>query len=440
MNHFMTKENKIIISLFLFVIIPECYSQKLFNGEPEVKVLIINSSEELKIAFNGEWNLTGSNLTEILTDRSGIVKLSIEEDKIKIQKEGENFTEIKDSLNLKCHADTGRVIIYDVPYGVGWWWEGKEDRIYEGEINIYKTADNKLNVIVKLPLEDYLKGVVPYEIGGDSPLESLKAQAVAARSEVVIALTSKLYSGEHHDLTSDVECQVFSGNKKRTRSSDKAVDETRGIILGENGEPINAYYASNCGGHSELIKNVWPDRPDPQTYQISANDSKEPILLDLTSEKNLREWIFSKPDVFCNPFLNTKLPLWSKKNFRWKREFSTDSISRMISEEKDSGNLVNIEILQRGSSGRINLARFIFEKDSFEVKGELSIRQLFHPPLRSSCFVIDKLDDLFILNGAGWGHGVGMCQSGAIAQANQGVNFEMILKHYYKEAELISIY
>ena len=112
----------------------------------------------------------------------------------------------------------------------------------------------------------------------------------------------------------------------------------------------------------------------------------------------------------------------------------------MIAGKKELGNLVNIEALERGSSGRIYLARFIFEKDSFEVIGELSIRQLFHPPLRSSCFVIDKRDDLFILNGAGWGHGVGMCQSGAIAQANQGANFEMILKHYYKEAELITIY
>ena len=117
--------------------------------------------------------------------------------------------------------------IKNIPFGVGWWWENKEDRTYEGEFHFYVTNENKFEIVIHLPLEEYLKGVVPYEIGGDSPLEAIKAQAVAARSEAIMALTSNLYRGEHHDLTSDVECQVFSGNKKRTEVSNRAVVETK---------------------------------------------------------------------------------------------------------------------------------------------------------------------------------------------------------------------
>ncbi len=430
----------ITIILFLFIITKEIYPQNLFSVEPEVRVRIIDSLKELKVSFRGQWNMIANTNSDIISEENGLVIFSIKEEKIHIQKNNEQFNTGVDRLFLTRSTDSGSITVRDVPYGVGWWWEGEENRTYEGEINIYAGANNNLEVVVKLSLEDYLKGVVPYEMGNDSPLESLKAQAVAARSEAVIALTSKLYSGEHHDLTSDVECQVFSGNKKRTFSTDRAVNETRGIILSEDGHPINAYYASNCGGHSELIKNVWPDRPDPESYQIALVDKKERSVLDLGSENKVRQWIFSQPEVYCNPNLETELPSWSHKNFRWKKVMSVVSISKMIAGENEWGYLVNIKALKRGVSGRMYLARFVFEKDSFDVRGELAIRQLWHPSLRSSCFVVDKDDDHFILYGAGWGHGVGMCQSGAVSQAKQGTDFKSILEHYYPKAKLISIY
>ena len=112
----------------------------------------------------------------------------------------------------------------------------------------------------------------------------------------------------------------------------------------------------------------------------------------------------------------------------------------MTSKGKDLGNLTDIEILERGTSGRACLAKFIFEKESIDVKGELKIRQMFNPPLRSSCFVFDKTETGFVIHGAGWGHGVGMCQSGAITMANDGKSFEEILHHYYKKTLLQNIY
>ena len=416
------------------------FTQPLYQSEPTVRVRILNNTDTLRIHLNDEWVLTNERTTKQFLPEAGEIIFTSEGSKVKmLDNEGESFIP-SESFVLHSSSDTGTLIIKNVPFGVGWWWESKEDRIYEGELHVYIKEENKFEVVVHLLLEQYLKGVVPYEIGPDSPLEALKAQAVAARSEAIIALTSKLYSGEYYDLTSDVECQVFSGNRRRTAKSDLAVDETKSLILSENGKPINAYYASNCGGHSELIINVWGDRPAPESYTISQFDWEEQSELDLSIEENVREWIFSNPSSYCNPNINRELPEWSQNNFRWKREFTFNAAVKMTSKGNELGNLLDIEILKRGTSGRAYLANFIFEKENVEVKSELKIRQMFSPPLRSSCFVVDKTETEFVLHGAGWGHGVGMCQSGAITMANSGKSFEEILNHYYQKAELINIY
>ncbi len=419
--------------LFFFLIYLPLSAQNILSDDPNIRVQIINDADSLNISFNENWHVLGSE--KVFSPKDGVLKIKIENNQLAFFKCNKVVYSFAGKLILK--SSSGTLNIADVPYGVGWWWEGKETRVYEGEINLYRNPDNKIQVVVNLPLEQYLKGVVPYEIGGDSPLEALKVQAVAARSEAVVALQSELYSGPNHDLTSDVECQVFSGNHKRTLNSDKAVELTAGLVISENNRAINAYYSSNCGGHSELIKNVWPQRADPKTYRIASDDKQERRLLDLGDNENAKDWIFSQPAVYCNPNLNTELPSWSKKNFRWKITQKKESISRMLSQGKNLGLVLDIKALKRGKSGRIYSARFVFEKDSFDVQGELNIRQLWQPALRSSCFIASKTDSMFVLNGAGWGHGVGMCQSGAVAQAREGRDFISILKHYYPKTKLI---
>jgi SpoIID/LytB domain protein len=409
--------------------------------EPEVRVQIITTLDTLHMTLMNDWSASEFNLSNNIDYLSGdSLIITVSSGTLNIQNAASDSNAQFDSLVFKSPDSQGKLEIKGVPYGTGWWWAGTEDRIYEGEIYIFTGVNNKPEVIVKLPLEEYLYGVVPYEIGGDSPDEALKAQAVAARSEAVTALLSGMYSGPRHDLTSDVECQVFSGNKKRTPASDKAVNDTRGIIISEMGKPINAYYASNCGGHSEQIGNVWPDRPDPESYKTALSDNEDRESLDMSSEVRVRRWIKSEPDVFCNPNINTDLPDWSKANFRWEREFTIEEITEMIAGDKDIGKLVNIIPIRRGASGRINLVMLKFENDAMEISGELAIRQLWQPALRSACFVVDREEDKFIIRGAGWGHGVGMCQSGAVAQAMHGLKFVSILQHYYPEAELITMY
>jgi stage II sporulation protein D len=410
------------------------------NAEPQVRVRIINTVDTIHIRFLTTWTAYSSIKQLYKFNTNDQITITLIDDQIIVYRIGSPEETRCDSLKLKADSIAGELEIKNVPYGTGWWWAGQENRTYQGEISVYPLQSNKPEVIVKLAMEDYLCGVVPYEIGGDSPLDALKAQSVAARSEAVMALKSDLYRGKHHDLTSDVECQVFSGNHKRTENSDRAVAETRGLILADQDQPINAYYASNCGGHSELISNIWPDRPAPGTYLSGGSDTEERHNLDLSSEEKVREWIFSQPDVYCNPEKNKALPFWSRRNFRWKKIFAIDSLSKMISGSENLGQLIAIKALKRGVSGRMYQARFIFEQDSLDVSGELAIRQMWHPALRSACFVVDREGENFILNGAGWGHGVGMCQSGAVAQAIRGKSYKTILQHYYPKISINSIY
>ena len=430
---------RFLLLLLIFYFIQSSFAQTIFKSEPVVRVLILKQ-QQINLKLNSSWQIRDENDSINLSDENGWILLSMENDSIKIKSKNEILHLSSDSLLFSAQSDTGTMTIKDVPYGVGWWWEGKEDRIYEGSITIHKDSLNNLLVVVKLPLERYLKGVVPYEIGNDSPAEALKAQAIAARSEAIMALASGLYNGNFYDLTSDVECQVYSGNKKRSKASDDAVDATRSFIISENNKPINAYYASNCGGCSELIKNVWPERQVSQTYMQALKDNSNRSGLYLTHEQDVRKWIFSKPDVYCNPFIETELPEWSRKNFRWQRTYSVEEISVMLSGGKDFGLLLDIVPKKRGPSGRMIHTRLLFKKDSIDVTGELAIRMLFKPALRSACFIVDKDSTQFILNGAGWGHGVGMCQSGAVAMAKKDFDYKTILQHYYPGTELVELY
>ncbi|MBT4359344.1 MAG: SpoIID/LytB domain-containing protein [Candidatus Marinimicrobia bacterium] len=426
--------------LLIALVVGSGWTQQLFNQEPEVRVRIINTLDTLNISLMGEWSFRNTSTSKMTLPVDSQIQLINRAGQISVFDTSGALLAKTPSFMFGSNSDTSTIGIASVPYGVGWWWAGVEDRIYEGAFHVYIGTNQEMNVVVQLPMETYLKGVVPYEIGGTSPLEALKAQAVSARSEAIIALTSKLYSGEYYDLTSDVECQVFSGNKKRTYLSDQAVDETAGLIISEGGQPMNAYYASNCGGRAELIKNVWPGRNRLESYQVSLPDNDSRKGPSLKWSWRARRWIKSSPDVYCNPDSNTFLPGWSKKNFRWSREFSNAELTDMLTDDKKLGMFKRIRVLKRGSSGRIYKARLVFERGKLTIDGELTLRQLFSPSLRSSAFYVKREGNKIVLYGAGWGHGVGMCQSGAVAMATKGSTFDQILKHYYLKAGLLNIY
>ncbi len=380
---------------------------------------------------------------DIRLNKDDSLSIFIKNDSIIVNNFNANSIYHYKNFSLKSDDPAGTFKIKNVPYGIGWWWEGIEDRVYEGEIEISINEDKKFDVIVTLPLEKYLCGVVPYEIGNDAPLEALKAQVIAARSETVDALISGKYRGNNFDLCADVECQVFAGNNKRTPETDKAVEETKGLCLFYGDEVIGAYYASNCGGMSENIENVWPGRSGSVPYWSSHFDSNEELKYD--PKNNPEDWINSNPDVYCNPEFHPELPEWSKKNFRWQVEMTNDELSNNLNEIKSIGELQEIKIIERGNSGRIIKARFIGSEDSLDLNSELEIRKIKKPPFRSSCFIYDKIISsdtsmIYKFDGAGWGHGVGMCQSGAVSRAFSGQTYKQILNHYFPESEIKSVY
>jgi SpoIID/LytB domain protein len=410
----------------------------LWESEPLVRTRVIYTMESLRLTPTGQW-MTGDMAlpggeTVTLAPSGGNVVLA----------DGAGNVLIDQPLLILTPGDSGATILAEkVPYGIGWWWAAEQDRVYTGILEVRATEDEKLDVVVVLPIEEYLRGVVPSEIGGDAHPEALKSQAVAARSETVVALRTRKYAGPHYDLCADVECQAFSGLSKVTAAADEAIRATRGQVLTYEGEPIGAYYASNCGGYAEAAHVVWPDRTKPVPYWSANPDLMDDSRPVLDTDKAVAEWLDANPPAWCNPDLHPGLPSWSKRNFRWEREIETAQITAALERRGTPvGRVLELRSGERGESGRLKTLIVVGEQGQAEVGPELAIRQLVDPPLRSACFVVSpgSAPDKLMVRGAGWGHGVGMCQTGAIARAQAGQDYATILAHYYRETRLMKAY
>ena len=342
--------------------------------------------------------------------------------------------------------------IPDVEIGTGFHWASNESRIYGSSLEFLLDKYGLISVINELPIEEYLKGVVPSEMPPGFPLEALKAQAIAARVE---ALSKKglRHPTEPFDLCDDVHCQVFSGKTKQAKTTDEAVESTHGILMVYRNKLAEAFYAGVCGGHTENNDNVWIMEPLPYCRGIldSGNRSRTKLGSSLQVEKKLKKWIDSNPDVYCNTIrkkVSSSLD-YGKKYFRWKFEYNRKALEKIIHHKtgEDFGVLIDLIPLKRGISGRLIELEIVGSKKRFMISRELVIRQaLSESTLYSACFYIKKegrrknLPKKFILKGAGWGHGVGMCQIGAAVMADARRKYNEILKHYYKGIILEKIY
>ncbi|MCD6117285.1 SpoIID/LytB domain-containing protein [bacterium] len=342
------------------------------------------------------------------------------------------------------------VTIYNVPVGKGFHWESTENRTYPKRISLQIDSQGRLTIINILPVEEYLKGVLPSEMPDTFPLEALKAQAVAARSEA-LAKIGHAHPNDPFDLCADVHCQVYSGQTKRSKLSDRAVKETRGLVLWDNHMICDAVYAAVCGGHTEDAKNVWGGTDTE--YLRGRYDGPSSLKKDygsLQNEDNLRRWLTQTPMAFCNSTGNVPASLnYTKKYFRWEKNLSQAELQKSIKNAtgRDLGEILDIEVLSRGVSGRIIQMQITGTKGRVLLNRELKIRKaLSSTTLWSSCFFVDKTDiingipEQFILKGGGFGHGVGMCQTGAAMMALKGASFVQILNHYYSGARLRRFY
>lgn len=346
----------------------------------------------------------------------------------------------------------GDVISIESKTGQGFHFENKEKRIYNGYINYVIDKDGKLTVVNEIPIRDYLSGVVSSEMNPNFPLEALKAQAVTARSFMLTKM-GRQHSLEPFDLCDDVHCQVYTGVGRVTTNALAAVRETEGEVLTYNDEICEAYYSGVCGGHTEHNENVWEGSSKRYLRGVfdlpSANVEVEETYLQ--NENNIKKWVKTEPRVFCNVNL-IDCPSYleyTKKYFRWTVEYTQSELRAIIENKigRSIGSIKNIIPLERGISGRLMKIKIDGTKDDITIKKELEIRRvLSNSYLYSACFIVEKgrvsnnIPQTFTIHGAGWGHGVGMCQTGAAIMALRGTNYKSILNHYYRESHIKRVY
>jgi len=384
-----------------------------------------------------------------------IIREKVKEPRGKIEvydAEYDYSSKIEDGFRIVPANDETAVTLYGVKIGSGFQWQSQADRSYKGIIEIRVGNDARLLAISEVSLDRYLQGVVPAEMPAGYPLEALKAQAVAARSAVLAKLGTK-HLNEAYDFCANVHCQVYSGVSSEAPATNEAVAATGGEILYYDDRICDAVYSAVCGGHTEHKRNVWnpPDEPYLQGIYDDTSGKIKKLGLDLTREKDVRKWIEERPNVFCG--LNrSDLPpaiASSKKYFRWEVSYSRKELEEIIKKRtgEDIGILYDIIPQQRGVSGRLLEIEVLGSRKNIFIKKELNIRRaLSLTYLRSACFVIDvEMGDMgmplaFHFKGAGWGHGVGLCQIGAAVMAFDKNDYRKILSHYYREAEVRSVY
>ncbi|MDR1673377.1 MAG: SpoIID/LytB domain-containing protein [Bacteroidales bacterium] len=381
---------------------------------------------------------------------------------------GKNYVE----LSFVPQNDLCAVEIRKVTIGVDFHWERTETQIFSGALRIIADGE-RLCIINVIDAERYLQSVISSEMSATAMPEFLKTHAIISRSWVLVQIARRgkreqaflphrhthteteqirWFDHEDHDLfdvCADDHCQRYQGTTRIVSPSVKeAVNATRGMALTYNGGICDARFSKCCGGVTETFENVW--EPVRHPYLASVTDAEQPLSPNLSDEAQAKEWILSTPPSFCN-ISDKKITeqalncydLETPDFFRWRTEYGHEELSQLIAARSgiDFGGIIQLIPLQRGASGRI--VRLLIEgtRRSMTVGKELLIRRWLSPShLYSSAFVVEKTDTTFILHGAGWGHGVGLCQIGAAAMCAKGYSCRQILSHYYPGSSIETMY
>ncbi len=329
---------------------------------------------------------------------------------------------------------TETLTVADVPTGTGGSQleTGHEDRRYWG--NVYVTLDHDGSLVAANAVgeDKLLAGLVPAEMYPDAPPAALEAQAIAARTELLQKIGRRNLT-DPFLLCSTQQCQVYAGAGKEDARATRAIEKTRGIVLlRDGGGMVDVRYSASCGGHTEDNDAIWGGEPDPSLR--GRSDSPSAPMTRIT-EDNLEAFLASDPkDTWCGRVDH------GKNRLRWTETLSlADVTARVAVEYPQLGRIANMTAKQRGVSGRIEVLTLVGERGTADVTGDLHIRRLLGG-LRSTLFAIHKDGDKLVLRGAGFGHGVGMCQLGAIGMAEAGKTHAQILGHYYRGTHLHKLY
>ncbi len=434
-----------------------------FSKEPSVHVGIMET-KELRFTLFGQFRLQdslveGPQTATVAPDGS-------------VMWNGDKYAEIIfEATSPECVFE-----LEDVVIGVNFHWERKENQRFKGDLKLI--GGKTVTAIDIVPVEDYLASVISSEMSATASLELLKAHAVISRSWLLAQLDKRgakaapsktetdterivWYDRDNHDqfdVCADDHCQRYQGiTRQTTPTVDQAVEATRGLVLtNKDGGLCDARFSKCCGGVFEEFENCW--EPVHHHYLEVRRDSPAPNdYPDLTKEENARQWILSAPEAFCNTtdsvILGQVLNNYDQETndfYRWTVKYSQNEIAELIKNRSgiDFGAIFALEPVERGTSGRLIRMRIVGSKKILVIGKELEIRRtLSTSHLFSSAFVVeageagaDGAPVSFTLRGAGWGHGVGLCQIGAAVMGAKGYPYTDILSHYFPGANLTTLY
>ncbi len=439
---------------------------------PEIEVGIMKSGK-IRFRLDGQFQIEQKD-----SEFNGYAEAEIVDGAISILCNGtrSSFTE---PLILEPLDGAGaRFTLQDVVIGIGFHWEQKEEQEFQGALKLMK-ADDEIQVVNVISVEDYLISVISSEMRGDSSPELLKAHTIISRSWLLAQIEKqdtlagsgdsyelehrteeeyiRWYDREDHDqfhVCADDHCQRYQGT---TRSHNpevvKAVNETAGEVLVFEGRICDARFSKCCGGVVEEFQHCWEPVSHPYLKRVEDNPASSSIRSgDLKLESNAVEFIKGLPEAFCNTtdaaLLRQVLNDYDQTSsdfFRWEVGYTQKEIASLLEEKSgiEFGEILDLVPVERGESGRLVKLKIIGSKQTLTVGKELEIRRwLSSSHLYSSAFIVAKQDmkngvpGSFLLRGAGWGHGVGLCQIGAAVMASKGYLHTEILKHYFIDASI----
>jgi peptidoglycan hydrolase-like amidase len=371
----------------------------------------------------------------------------------------------------------GSFVLRDVVFGIQFHWERKEDQVFAGTLRLVPRPGGAITAVNVLPVERYLESVIASEMSAEAPPEFLKAHAITSRSWLVAMLERerrnvgvparrgferegevvRWYDREDHDLfdvCADDHCQRYQGlTRLLSPQARQAVADTRGLFLVHGGSVCDARFSKACGGRTEEFRSAWEDMDVPYLQSVADGPVDHPPVL---AEDRAAEWIAASPVCHCNTsdaeVLRQVLPSFDRETadfFRWELRYGPEELGSIVRDRSgiDLGRIVKLEPLARGPSGRIIRLRIEGDRGSVVVGKELEIRRwLSRSHLYSSAFVVEAEEGpggettALTLRGAGWGHGVGLCQIGAAVMASRGTRAEEIVLHYFRGAKLRTLY
>lgn len=350
---------------------------------------------------------------------------------------GEVVLRSADALTIEA---TPTVTIHRVEHSMGYPNHGREDRRYGGRVYAVVDARGELAAVNLVGLEPLAKGIVPSEIFASAHPEALKAQAVTARGEILAKVGAR-HVADPYLLCAEQHCQVYRGVGGEDPRTSRAVDATRGEALfsATTRTLVPSYYSAICGGHTEDNDHVWGGPADASIRgrpDFPITDETRHFSGGIT-ESLLREWLESDVPTYCQTASASR-----KSRYRWSRRFTqaeVDAIARPL----EAGRVKELVVEARGVSGRARTLLIRGDRGEARVHGELTIRKLFRM-LNSAMFYVDAVGSgrrrTYVFHGGGWGHGAGMCQTGAIGRAEAGSTYRDILRHYFSGAEVVGMY